>query len=159
MNYELEIMTFDNCEKAYEIDRSDVPDEFVEDVQTIKSALEFGAENNLIGHAFLVKIDDKAAATIMIGEGLVDEEDPDELKIRPFYRLMFFVVDKKYRNFGLGSKIIEDAIERIYNEYGERPILISVHKENERAARFYERNGFIRTSYKYDDDIYFVRGL
>ena len=25
MNFELEVMIFDNCEKAYEIERSDIP--------------------------------------------------------------------------------------------------------------------------------------
>ena len=50
-------------------DRSDIPYKFVEDVPMLISTLEYGAENDLIGHAFLVKTEGKAIATIMIGEG------------------------------------------------------------------------------------------
>ena len=53
MNFELDVMTFDNCEEAYGIDRSDIPYKFVEDVPMLISTLEYGAENDLIGHAFL----------------------------------------------------------------------------------------------------------
>ena len=159
MNFELVVMTFDNCEEAYEIDRTDIPYKYVEDVPTLIETLEYGAENNLIGHAFLVKMDGKSIATIMIGEGRVGDADPFELQNRPFYRLMFFVVDKRYRNLGFGTGILEEAINSIYSEYGKRPILLEVQEENEGAARFYERNGFIQTSYKIGDDYYFVRGL
>ena len=158
MNFELDVMTFDNCEEAYGIDRSDIPYKFVEDVPMLISTLEYGAENDLIGHAFLVKTEGKAIGTIMIGEGIVGDADPDELQNRPFYRLMFFVVDKGYRRLGLGSRILEEAVERIYKEYGDRPILLEVHEDNEQAARFYERNGFRKTAYKVGDDYYFVRG-
>ena len=120
MNFELEVMTFDNCDKAYEIERSDIPYKFVEDVPTLIDTLEYGAENDLIGHAFLAKVDDKAVATIMIGEGIVGDADPFELQDRPFYRLMFFVVDKRYRGQGIGTEILEESIKRIYSEYGER---------------------------------------
>ena len=159
IDIEIDVMTFENCEKAYEIDRSDIPYSYVEDVPTLIRTMEYGAENNLIGHAFLVRTDNKPIATIMIGEGIVGEADPIELQDRPFYRLMFFVVDKRYRNLGLGTQILETAIDRIYVEYGERPILLEVQQENENAARFYERNGFKRTSYRIEDDYYFVRGL
>ena len=159
MEFELVKMNFDNCDKAYEIDRSDIPYSFVEDVPTLIDILEYGAENDLIGHAFMVMVDDRCVGTIMIGEGLVGDKDPDEVQERPFYRLMFFVLDKAYRGQGLGSKVLEAAIARAYADFGERPIVLEVQKDNENAARFYERNGFERTSYRVDDDFYFVRGL
>ena len=157
MDYELEIMTFDNCADAYEIDRTDIPYRFVEDVPTLISTLKYGADNNLAGHAFLAKLDGNTIATIMLGEGITGPADPVELQNRPFYRLMFFVIDKRYRGQGYGTKILEDAIGRIYDEFGERPILLEVQKENEAAAQFYERNGFRKTTYKIGDDRYFVR--
>ena len=83
IDIEIDVMTFENCEKAYEIDRSDIPYNYVEDVPTLIRTM----------------------------------------------------------------------------EYGERPILLEVQQENESAARFYERNGFKRTSYRIEDDYYFVRGL
>ena len=159
MEFELVKMNFDNCDKAYEIDRSDIPYSFVEDVPTLIDILEFGAENDLTGHAFMVMVNDRCVGTIMIGEGLVGDKDPDEVQERPFYRLMFFVLDKEYRGQGLGSKVLEAAISRAYEDFGERPIVLEVQKNNENAARFYERNGFERTSYRVGDDYYFVRGL
>jgi ribosomal protein S18 acetylase RimI-like enzyme len=95
----------------------------------------------------------------MIGEGLVGDKDPEEVQERPFYRLMFFVLDKAYRGQSLGSKVLEAAISRAYEDFGVRPIVLEVQKDNENAARFYERNGFTRTSYRVGDDYYFVRGL
>lgn len=159
MEFELVKMNFDNCEKAYEIDRSDIPYSFVEDVPTLIDILEYGAENDLTGHAFMVMVDDRCVGTIMIGEGLVGDKDPDEVQERPFYRLMFFVLDKEYRGQGLGSKVLEAAISRAYEDFGVRPIVLEVQKDNENAARFYERNGFTRTSYRVGEDYYFVRGL
>ena len=159
MEFELVKMNFDNCDKAYEIDRSDIPYSFVEDVPTLIDILEYGAENDLIGHAFMVMVNDRCVGTIMIGEGLVGDKDPEEVQDRPFYRLMFFVLDKEYRGQGLGSKVLEAAISRAYEDFGVRPIVLEVQKDNENAARFYERNGFTRTSYRVGDDYYFVRGL
>lgn len=159
MEFELVKMNFDNCDKAYEIDRSDIPYSIVEDVSTLIDILEYGAENDLIGHAFMVMVNDRCVGTIMIGEGLVGDKDPEEVQERPFYRLMFFVLDKAYRGQGLGSKVLEAAISRAYEDFGVRPIVLEVQKDNENAARFYERNGFTRTSYRVGDDYYFVRGL
>ena len=50
----------------------------------------------------------------MVGEALPWDTDPDEMKGVPFYRLMGFVVDKDYRSKGLGSEIMEKAIEQVY---------------------------------------------
>ena len=159
MKLVLEELTFENIDKAYEIDRADIPYDFVEDVPTLAEILKYGAENALIGHAYLAVYDGKPIGTIMLGEGIVGDADPDELQDRPFYRLMFFVIDKNYRGQGLGAKIMEEAISRIYDEFGERPILLEVQEDNKNAARFYEKNGFTRTTYKVGNDYYFVRGL
>lgn len=159
MNIELEKITFDNCERAYEIDRSDIPYAFVEDVPTLIEILKYGAENELIGNAFLVKSDDRCIGTIMLGEGLVGEMDPDEVQDIPFYRLMFFVLDKAYRGKGIGSEVMEKAIEITFNDFGKRPIVLEVQKDNEKAAHFYECNGFERTNYRVGDDFYFMRGV
>ncbi|MBO4846120.1 MAG: GNAT family N-acetyltransferase [Lachnospiraceae bacterium] len=159
MNITLEEMSFDNCQKAYDIDRSDIPYSFVEDVDTLISTLRYGAENDLIGHAYLAKYDDRYIATIMIGEGISGDADPLEVQNIPFYRLMFFVIDKSYRGQGLGTAILNEAIDRIYQEFGKRPLVIEVQNENENAARFYERNGFVKTKYTVGDDRYYIRGL
>lgn len=40
-------------------------------------------------------------------EAIEWETDPPEMKREPFYRLMGFVIDKKYRGKGIGSKALE----------------------------------------------------
>lgn len=153
-----EKMTFDNAEKAYEIDRSDIPYSTVEDVPTLINTLKFGAEYDLIGHAFLISTNGKYIGTIMMGEGIFCDTDPEQFEDIPFYRIMFFVLDKDHRSKGYGSRIIEETIRRVYDEYGERPILLEVQEDNEDAMRFYENNGFVKTKYMEGDDYFFVRG-
>ena len=48
-DFTLEDLTFENCNMAYEIDRSDIPDDFVDDVPTLIATLKFGFENKLKG--------------------------------------------------------------------------------------------------------------
>lgn len=75
----------------------------------------------------------------------------------PFYRLMGFVVDKRFRGKGIGGKVLEMAISRVYEEFGERPIALGCHKDNHLAAKFYINHGFRKTAYMEGDDIYYLR--
>ncbi|MBO4750711.1 MAG: GNAT family N-acetyltransferase, partial [Lachnospiraceae bacterium] len=61
---------------------------------------------------------------------------------------MGFAVDKAYRSRGLGGEILEETIRRVCREFGERPIVLGCHIENQGAARFYERHGFALTGDK-----------
>ena len=157
MDFILEDLTFENCNKAYEIDRTDIPDSFVDDVPTLIATLKFGYENKLKGHAFLITKDSRAIGTILLGTGLYCDADPQELKDKPFYRLVFFVLDKNFRDKGFGSKILETTIENVYKDFGKHPIILGVHKDNEKAARFYLKNGFTKTSCMDGDDYCFIR--
>ena len=157
MDFILEDLTFENCDKAYEIDRTDIPNAFVDDVPTLIATLKFGYENKLKGHAFLITKDNRAIGTILLGTGLYCDTDPQELKDKPFYRLVFFVLDKNFRGKGLGSKILETTIENVYKDFGKHPIVLGVHKDNEKAARFYLKNGFTKTSCMDGDDYCFIR--
>ena len=159
MDYELEEITFDNVEKAYEIDRTDIPEAFVDGVPNLIENLEYGRDHNCIGHAFLINKDGRTIGTILLGEGIVWETDPPELNETPFYRLVFFVLDKNYRGQGIGEKVLEETIQRVYEDFGECPILLGVHKDNEAAARFYERHGFTKTPYMENQDCYYMRGV
>ena len=152
----LQALTFENCEKAYEIDRTDIPDAFVDDVPTLIETLKFGFENKLKGHAFLITKGGRAIGTILLGQGIYCENDPEELKDKTFYRLVSFVLDKNFRGQGLGSKILESTIEKVYNDFGILPIVLGVHKDNEKAARFYLKNGFTKTSCMDGDDYCFI---
>ena len=51
-------------------------------------------------------------------------------------------IEEKYRNKGIGSKVIKDLKEKI-----ER---IKVRKENNKAISFYEKNGFNQKEIKED---------
>ncbi len=157
MDFTFESLTFENCSRAYEIDRTDIPEAFVDDVPTLIETLKFGFENKLKGYAFLITKDGRAIGTILLGEGIYCENDPEELKDKPFYRLVFFVLDKNFRGKGLGSRILESTIEKVYNDFGIHPIVLGVHKDNEKAARFYLKNGFIKTSCMDGDDYCFIR--
>ena len=157
MDFILEDLTFENCDKAYEIDRTDIPNAFVDDVPTLIDTLKFGYENKLKGHAFLITKDNRAIGTILLGTGLYCDTDPQELKDKPFYRLVFFVLDKNFRGKDLGSKILKTTIENVYNDFGKHPIVLGVHKDNEKAARFYLKNGFTKTSCMDGDDYCFIR--
>lgn len=112
MDFTFEALTFENCDKAYEIDRADIPEAFVDDVPTLIETLKFGFENKLKGHAFLIT---------------------------------------------KGGRILESTIEKVYNDFGIHPIVLGVHKDNEKAARFYLKNGFIKTSCMDGDDYCFIR--
>ncbi|MBO4689221.1 MAG: GNAT family N-acetyltransferase [Clostridiales bacterium] len=157
MKYELEEITFDNVEEAYKIDRSDVPEAFVDGVPNLIENLEFGRDHGCIGHAFFIKVEDRPVGTILLGEGIVWDTDPEDVKDRDFYRLVFFVLDKNFRSQGLGAEVLEETIRRVYNDFGVAPILLGVHKDNADAARFYERHGFVKTNYMENNDCYYLR--
>ena len=128
IDFTLENLTFENCSRAYEIDRSDIPDDFVDDVPTLIATLKFGFEN-----------------------------DPQEVKDKPFYRLVFFVLDKNFRGKGLGKQILEKTIETVYKDFGRYPVVLGVHKDNEKAFQFYLKNGFVKTAYMDGDDYVMIK--
>lgn len=96
MDFTFEALTFENCDKAYEIDRADISEAFVDDVPTLIETLKFGFENKLKGLAFLITKGSRAIGTILLSQGLYCENDPQELKDKSFYRLVFFVLDKNF---------------------------------------------------------------
>ena len=156
-NIILEQLTHENYKHACEINRDDIPEKWVDTAATIMDTNDNGLENNLIGHTYLARIDDRYIGLIMVGEALPWDTDPIEMKGIPFYRLMGFVVDKEYRNRGLGGEIMEKAIEQVYQEFGRRSLALGVHKDNTQAGRFYERHVFRKTGVFEGDDEYYLR--
>lgn len=152
-----EELTEKNYDVARFVDRSDVSLDFVGGPEELIETLEFGRVHGCIGHAFAVSRGGRYIATILLGEALLWETDPPEVKARPFYRLMFFTVDRAFRGRGLGSEILEETIARVRRDFGDRPIVLGVHKDNPSAARFYERHGFSPTEYFEGDDRYYLR--
>ena len=93
----------------------------------------------------------------MIGEALAWDTDPVEMREKPFYRVMGFVIDKAYRYKGIGGEILEKAIAKVYEEFGRRSIALGVHKDNIHVRKFYERHGFRRTGVYEGNDEYYIR--
>ena len=94
---------------------------------------------------------------LLIGEGIPWPCDPPELTGIPFYRIMGFIVDRRYRGRGIGSQALEMAIDAVFREFGPRPISLGVQEDNHRAMRFYEGHGFLRSDARDEDDVYFLR--
>lgn len=150
-------LTHDNYSDARAINRDDIPEAWVDTADTLMEVTDYGAEHNLIGHTFVAYMDEKPIGLIMIGEAIPWDTDPDEMKGKPFYRLMGFVVDRDYRNKGIGGEILENAIARVYDEFGKRSIALGVHKDNTRVGTFYEHHSFRRTGIFEGSDEYYLR--
>ena len=153
----LEELTHDNVGEVRLIDRDDICEEFVDTVDTIMDITDYGIFHGCIGHTFAIKYHHRYIGVILLGEALVWETDPPEMKEQPFYRLMGFVLDRNYRGKGLGSRVLEMTVQAVYTEFGKRPIALECHEQNTAAARFYLRHGFKKTAYKEGGDDYYLR--
>lgn len=150
-------LTEANVHHARSIDREDIPEEWVDTADTIIELNQYGLEHRLLGHTFLAYLGETCIGLILIGEAIPWDTDPAEMQGVPFYRVMGFVVDRAYRSRGYGSVILEQAVERVYEDFGKRPLALGVHRENVHAGRFYERHGFRRTGVFEGMDEYYLR--
>lgn len=150
-------LTRENLPLAMAIDRSDVSEEFVDTAGTIWELTQYGLQHRCLGHTFLILWEGQCIGMILLGEAIPWETDPPEMAKEPFYRLMGFVLDQRYRGRGIGGQALELAIARCYQDFGVRPIALGVHKDNTSAQRFYLRHGFVKTQAMEGDDCYFLR--
>ena len=157
MRVKLEQLTHENFGDALRIDRDDIPEAWVDTAATLMETTDYGAEHHLMGHTYLARLEEKPVGLIMIGEALAWDTDPDEMRGKPFYRVMGFVVDQAHRNRGIGGDMLESAIEQVYNEFGKRSLALGVHRDNARAGAFYERHGFHPTGVYEGNDEYYLR--
>ena len=154
---DLELLTEANIDAVRAIYREDIPVSWLDDADTLWELTQYGLEHNCIGHTYAIKQDDDYIGVILVGEAIPWETDPEEMKKEPFYRLMGFVIDNRYRSQGIGSKVLDMVIDTIYKEYGVRPIALGVHKDNHGAARFYTRHGFTAVDAMEGNDRYYIR--
>ena len=153
----LELLSKQNIDAVRAIHRDDIPFSWVDDADTLWKLTQYGLDHNCIGHTYAVKYGDAYIGVILLGEAIPWETDPEEMKKEPFYRLMGFVIDNRYRDQGIGSKVLEMVIGTIYGEYGVRPVALGVHKDNHGAARFYEHHGFVPVDAMEGNDRYYIR--
>lgn len=153
----LEILNGDNQAEAMAIDREDVSPDFVDSTEEIIAQTKYGEEHGYIGHTYLVRQDGRCVGIILMGEGIPWEIDPPQIAGRPFYRIMGFVIDREYRHRGIGSYVLEEAIRRIYREFGPRPIVMGCQKDNLAAMKMYQKHGFVNTLSMDEDDYFLIR--
>lgn len=157
MSFVLTELTHDNFPAVRKINRDDIPEAFVDTVDTIMEITDYGRDHGCLGHTFAVEMSGKYIGLVLLGEALPWKTDPPEMSERPFYRLMGFVIDQAFRGNGIGGAVLEKTIETVYQEFGPRPIALGCHRDNERAARFYTRHGFLKTEYRESEDFYYLR--
>lgn len=153
----LEVLSDSNIEGVRGIQRDDISEAFVDSADTIIKLNQYGIDHNCKGHTYAIKRADECIGVILLGEALEWDTDPEEMKGVLFYRLMGFVIDKRYRSVGIGGYALEEAIKMTYDEYGVRPIVLGVHKDNIRAERFYIHHGFRKTAAMEGNDYYYLR--
>lgn len=152
-----ELLTQSNVTKVRQIQRDDISEAFVDTVDTIMELTQYGLDHNCKGHTYAIKQRNEYIGLILLGEAFAWDTDPKEMKGVPFYRLMGFVIDKRYRKRGIGGYVLEKAIDLIYTEFGIRPIALGVHKDNFGAERFYLNHGFHKTDVMEGNDYYYLR--
>ena len=157
MEITFEQLTHQNFSAARALDRDDIPESFVDTAATIMEITDYGYENNLIGHTYLILCDGRYAGLILLGEAIPWDTDPPEVHQQPFYRLMGFVISREFRGKGVGGEALEKTIAKVYEDFGVRPLVLGCHKDNPRAAAFYERHGFQKTDYREGNDCYYLR--
>ena len=157
MEITFEQLTHQNFSAARALDRDDIPESFVDTAAAIMEITDYGYENNLIGHTYLILCDGRYAGLILLGEAIPWDTDPPEVHQQPFYRLMGFVISRVFRGKGVGGEALEKTLAKVYEDFGVRPLVLGCHKDNPRAAAFYERHGFHRTDYMEGNDCYYLR--
>ena len=153
----LELLSQQNIDAVRAIHREDISEAWVDTADTLMELTQYGLDYNCIGHTYAVKYEDAYIGVILLGEAIPWETDPEEMNGVPFYRLMGFVIDNRYRSHGIGSYVLEKVITNIYKEYGVRPIALGVHRDNHSAGRFYEKHGFQKTNAMEGNNIYYLR--
>ena len=77
---QLELLTEENLSFVRQIDRSDVPIAYVDDVATLWELTQYGTEHQLAGCTFAVKHEGQYVGALLLGEALPWETDPEEMK-------------------------------------------------------------------------------
>ena len=156
-NIQFELLTTVNISEVRAIHREDIIEDFVGSVDTIMELTQYGIEHNCLGHTYAIKYKCVYIGVILLGEAIPWETDPDEMRRMPFYRLMGFVLDNRYRGQGIGAYVLESVINMCYQEFGVRPIALGCHKDNQKAEKFYLRHGFKKTDVMEGNDYYYLR--
>lgn len=153
----IEFISDSNREELLQLQRDDVSEDIVDSVEHILATTQYGAEHGLKGRTYAIRYQGRIVGIILMGEGIPWSCDPPELQGVPFWRIMGFLIDRRYRSLGIGSQALEMVIRAVFADFGPRTIVLAVQENNLRAMRFYEKHGFVRNSAMDEDDVYFLR--
>lgn len=93
----LEPLTEDNLAEARAIRRAGVPEDFVDTVDELMELTRYGLEHRCAGRTFLARLEGAPVGVILLGEAIPWSTDPEEMRGRPFYRLMGLLIDSRCR--------------------------------------------------------------
>ena len=153
----VEVINEQNRDDVLKIDRSDISEDAVDSVQHILDLTQYGLDHGCIGHTYAIYAKQQCVGIILMGEGIPWSCDPTEVADVLFYRIMGFIMDKAARSRGIGGQVLEMVIHLMFAEFGPRPIVLGVQKDNHRAAAFYLRHGFGPTTAMDEDDQFYIR--
>lgn len=153
---ELELLNKNNEKYLLEIQPGDVPLNYVEPISYTLKLGKYGKRNKLKGQCSAIKYDEQYVGLLLIGEAIENLADPEELKGTAYFRLIGFLIDSRYRQLGIGSLALKQAIHNIYTQYGKVPILLECHKENIGALNFYLKIGFRNTYLLHNEDYFLI---
>lgn len=81
----------------------------------------------------------------------IGEDEKDEYGYNEFqgtiYGMDQFIGEPEYWNRGVGSQMIQAAVEYLFEQRGIDKIVMDPQAWNARALRVYEKNGFVRSKY------------
>lgn len=153
----LEKLTEANFSQIKRIRREDISEDFVDSADTLMELTLYGSEHHCLGCTYAIKYGRAYIGVLLLGEALAWATDPVEMQGVPFYRLMGFVLDKRCRGNGIGGIVLEMAIADCFRSFGARPIALGCHRDNQRAADFYLRHGFVPNLAMDGNDRYYLR--
>ena len=70
IDIEFEELTHQNFSDACNIDRDDIPENFVDTASTIMNITDYGLNHHCMGHVFVVKYREKSIGLILLGEAI-----------------------------------------------------------------------------------------
>lgn len=145
---ELKDITFENVNKIIQLKRMFSQRKFVEKSAVTISFAYAGINNGYPGFASAIYSDGEPVGIILIGRGPVGSNEPDILKQNEnVYRLVGFLVDRRFQHRGIGREALKLALEKVkqYPEGDSLPIVLECHKKNKSAMKLYESFGFYNT--------------
>lgn len=153
----IELVNEKNEKELLKINRGEIPFEYVESVEYTLMLHHVGQEKALEGMCLAIQYQKEYVGIILIGEAILEDYEPVEVRDRKPFRVIGFVIDANYRRMGIGSKAFEMILDRFYEVYGNRPLLLECHEKNLSAIAFYKKFGFVRTGIRVGNDCIMVK--